>query len=76
MAVCGTKRHISDKHLWRHSVTNVATDEFNQLRRTMNNQSEMIGWMKDYHANGGDNTSSSTSSAGSVYSKSINSTDA
>jgi len=74
MAVSGTKRHISDKHLWRHSITNVATDEFNQLRRTVSNQAEMIGWMKDYV--GGGYSMKSMTSESSMYSKSIASTDA
>jgi len=73
MSVSGTKRHITDKHLWRHSVTNVATDEFNQLRRTVSNQAEMIGWMKDYV--GGGYSMKSMTSEGSVYSKSIASAD-
>jgi len=32
MAFFNTKRHISDKHLWRHSITNIATQEVKGLR--------------------------------------------
>jgi len=48
MQTFGTKRHISDLHLWRHSMTSIATKDFNNLRRNVNNKADMISWVKDY----------------------------
>ena len=63
MQTFGTKRHISDNHLWRHSITNLATKEFNQLRRNVNNKTEMISWVKDYVGGGSSQSNSMAPSA-------------
>jgi len=46
MAVFGTKRHISENEVWRHSVTRIATDECEQLRRRNSHHGLIDSWTK------------------------------
>jgi len=46
MALFNTKRHISGHEVWRHSITKIATEECEQLRRRNGHHGLIDSWIK------------------------------